>query len=140
MRLAAELTNRITLHETRRQRAEEVVTRCDRRLEHLELERAEQTRRRDEVRVVEERLERDLADIAHHLESAERECADMQRLFSRRRDEQAQQQGRLSGVRERGALLDELERRNEGLTAGVQQVLARARATSRVRFRRCSAW
>jgi chromosome segregation protein len=127
VRLAAELTNRITRHETRRQRAEEVISRCDRRSKQLELERAEQTRCRDEIRVVEERLERELADIACHLESAERECGDMQRLLSRRRDELAQQQGRLSGVRERAALLDEWERRNEGLTAGVQQVLARAR-------------
>ncbi len=39
----------------------------------------------------------------------------------------ALQRGRLSGICERAALLEELERRNEGLTAGVQQVLARAR-------------
>ncbi len=71
------------------------------------------------------------------LEVAQRELAENERLLSRRRDELAVQRGRLSGIGERAALLDELERRHEGLTAGVQQVLARAGA---IRTDRSSPW
>ena len=56
-----------------------------------------------------------------------RELDENHRLLTRRRDELSLQRGRLSGICERAALLEELERRNEGLTAGVQQVLARTR-------------
>ena len=72
---------------------------------------------------------------------ATRELDENHRLLTRRRDELSLQRGRLSGICERAALLDELERRNEGLdgrcAAGAG---ARAREPRRARFRRWSAW
>lgn len=135
VRLAAELSNQITLHDTQRQRAEEVMARCGQRLQQLEAQQVAQTRQREELLLAAREVETELEEVSEQLEQSERQCGEAQRLLSRRRDELSVQQGRRSGVRERAALLDELERRNEGLTAGVQQVLARARRETSGPFR-----
>ena len=59
-------------------------------------------------------------------QAAEQELAQEQRELAIRNDELAALRQRRSGVAERAAVLEELHRRQEGLTAGVKEVLARA--------------
>ena len=119
--------NEIALHDMQREAAEVTLARCSDRLENLHREQQRHARQLQAAQRAESSLAAQLAEIARQLEVAQRELAENERLLSRRRDELAVQRGRLSGIGERGALLDELERRHEGITAGVQQVLARAR-------------
>lgn len=59
-------------------------------------------------------------------QEAEQQLAQDQRELAIRNDELAALRQRRSGVAERAAVLDELNRRQEGVTAGVKEVLARA--------------
>ncbi|MFW6170174.1 MAG: chromosome segregation SMC family protein, partial [Planctomycetota bacterium] len=130
VRQVAQLANEITHQKTIAESAEQSVTRSGEKLDKLvqqqtqcnrEVEAAFQARKQ-----VGEEMERTAAD----LEAATRTLDENNRVLGRRRDELAVQRGRFNGIRERTALLEELERRHEGLTAGVQQVLAGARKQS----------
>ena len=59
-------------------------------------------------------------------QAAEQQLAQDQRELAIRNDELAALRQRRSGVAERAAVLEELHRRQEGVTAGVKEVLARA--------------
>jgi chromosome segregation protein len=65
---------------------------------------------------------------SHHelRQTAEQQLSEDQRELSIRNDELAALRQRRSGAAERAAVLEELQRRQEGLTAGVKEVLARA--------------
>lgn len=117
----------IALHESQRGTAESTLARCAARLAHLEREQQQFDDQLEQSRQGGVALGGELETVTRQLEVAQRELAENERLLSRRRDELAVQRGRLGGVSERAALLDELERRHEGLTAGVQQVVTRAR-------------
>lgn len=130
VRQIAHLSNEMTHQKERAKGAEQSVARSQEKLDKLAREQEEcnhcvkATRRAE--RDVSDKLDRTAAD----LEAATRTLDENKRLFGRRRDELSLQRGRLNGIRERAALLEELERRQEGLTAGVQQVLAGARKQS----------
>ncbi len=72
-------------------------------------------------------LDERIADLAQQTDAAELELNDHRRLLARRRDEGAALQSRLHGVTERLTVLEELEQRREGVTAGVKQLLENAR-------------
>ena len=77
------------------------------------------------------RRQRDEAaqDVQSHEElrqAAQQQLAREQRELAIRNDELAALRQRRSGVAERAAVLEELHRRQEGVTAGVKEVLARA--------------
>ncbi|MBM4090471.1 MAG: chromosome segregation protein SMC, partial [Planctomycetes bacterium] len=127
VRRAAQLTSELALYDAQCGAAEAAGVRCTQRLERLREQEARQTRQLEATLVHEQELAGALDETAARLAEAERELAEADRLLSRRRDELAVQNGRLSGITERAALLEELERRNEGLTAGVRQVLELAR-------------
>jgi chromosome segregation protein len=59
-------------------------------------------------------------------QAAEQQLAQEQRELANRNDELSALRQRRSGVAERAAVLEELHRRQEGVTAGVREVLARA--------------
>lgn len=124
---ASQTAGEIALHETQRAATESVLQRCREHLERLERERSEHGARLEAARQAEHAAAARLAELAGRLVTAERDRDENQRLLVSRREEVALQRARLEGVGERATLLDELERRNEGLTAGVQQVMARAR-------------
>ena len=124
---ASQCAAEIALHESQRGTAESTLARCAARLAHLEREHQQIDDQLEQTRQGGASLGGELESVTRQLEVAQRELAENERLLSRRRDELAVQRGRLGGVSERAALLDELERRHEGLTAGVQQVVTRAR-------------
>ncbi|MFP6666363.1 MAG: chromosome segregation protein SMC [Pirellulales bacterium] len=63
--------------------------------------------------------EHDFADAREHFSSQQSQLADAQQQL-------AQLRSQFSGVRERAAVLEELQRRQEGLNSGVKEVLAKA--------------
>lgn len=127
VRRAAELSNQITRHQTRRKNAESILARNQQRRQRLLREQQTHQQQVEEAQRGEASVRSRLEQIATELAQATRNLEETNRLLTRRRDELSLQRGRLSGICERGAVLDELERRKEGLTSGVQQVLARAR-------------
>ncbi|MHB8866521.1 MAG: coiled-coil domain-containing protein, partial [Pirellulaceae bacterium] len=127
VRQSSQWSNEITLHDMQRSAAELTLSRCSDRLEILAQDQQRHAHQWETARQAERSLEAQRDEFSGQVENAQRALDENDRLLSRRRDELAVQRGRLSGIGERAALLDELERRHEGLTAGVQQVLARAR-------------
>ncbi len=127
VRRAAQLSNEITRQTTRRKSAESRLAQNARRLDRLADEHCQFTAQLEAAQFTQQRIRTEIAAATSQLELATRAWDETNRLLARRRDELSLQRGRLGGVCERAALLEELERRNEGLTAGVQQVLARAR-------------
>ncbi len=123
---ASQCASELALADTQREAADAARTRCDTRLAQLRADAEQQTLQLDAARQAESVVDAERAALAESLDAAQRELEECQRLLSGRRDELAVRRARLQGVRERATLLDELQRRNEGLTAGVQQVLARA--------------
>ncbi len=127
MRSLSTLATQVTSLEADRNAVYGTVRRCDGRLAELESEHASHADQLRTAEADERRLVSELAESARQLEAADLELDENVRLVARRRDELAAQHGRLNGLVERVSLLDELERRHEGLTAGVQQVLELAK-------------
>ncbi len=110
------------------------IAACQRNMTSLE-ERLLQSRQtvndaRDQVEAFDAQLlalDQRIAQMALDADAAEVELADHRRLLARRRDEASALQGRLHGVTERLGVIEELESRREGVTAGVKQLLDLAR-------------
>ncbi len=130
VRGAAQLSNQITLQQTQRKNAETKLRQNQQKLTRLCNEQTQYAEQVEGVQLAQQRVRQAMEMTAAELDVLTRTLDENQRLLTRRRDELSLQRGRLSGIRERAALLDELERRKEGLTAGVQQVLAKARSQS----------
>lgn len=127
VRRGAELSNQITHQQTRCNNARQKLAQSQEKLEKLALEQEGRNRQLESAAEAETRLGAEMERTAAELDDANRSLDENNRLFARRRDEVALQRGRLNGIQQRAALLEELERRQEGLTAGVQQILAGAR-------------
>ncbi len=70
------------------------------------------------------KLDEDIASCAKELELAETKVNESRRTLQRRRDEIAALQVRLQGVTERLSVLQDLQRRQEGLSGGVRAILS----------------
>ena len=135
MRDAAALGNQISGLESQvaaalaaRQRNQQRMTDLDRQLDLLAAELDELRRRRTELgRRVDQRNQQ-LTDAKAQLAGLDRQSASRQR-------ELAQLQQHRSGLAERTSILEELERRHEGISPGVKEVLARARNATDGPFR-----
>jgi chromosome segregation protein len=71
--------------------------------------------------------DREISRLVGALDAEEVVLADHRRLLARRREEIAALQSRWHGVSERLTVLDELERRREGVTSGVKYLLEQVR-------------
>ena len=92
----------------------------------LGAERIEAARRRHQIAKTIDRLRAEQAEAQSRLEELERDQDDERRLWQRRQEERTALQSRLSGLRERADLLQQLEERREGVGAGPKEVLQRA--------------
>ena len=135
MRLSAALGNetsalesQVTASAAARQRYGERITQIDRSLDLLQEELDELRRRRTELTEESEQFAQRLAD-------AKNELADSQRRHAAQQNELSELRQRHSATAERIAVLDELEQRQEGLNAGVKDVLARASNKADPHFR-----
>ncbi len=100
-----------------RNRCQTQLSELDRQRDALAIEATERRRLRDEVN-------RTLAECEQQLAIGKTEVAERQRELAHQQKERARLEGQLNGARERAAVLAELERRLEGLGAGVKQILA----------------
>lgn len=92
--------------------------------------RAEQASLLEQAEQAERESARQLMEFDTQLEAARDELDESRHVLAGHRETLSAQQGRHSGVSERAAVLDELEERQEGLSAGVTRVLAQAREAS----------
>jgi len=113
------LENQVATTSTARDRSRSRITDLDRQIALVAAELDGFRRQRDEL----------AQNVQTHHElrqAAEQQLAQDQRELAIRNDELAALRQRRSGVAERVAVLEELHRRQEGVTAGVKEVLARA--------------
>jgi len=113
------LESQVATTSTARDRSRSRITDLDRQIAVVAAELDGFRRQRDEL----------AQNVQTHNElrqAAEQQLAQDQRELAIRNDELAALRQRRSGVAERAAVLDELHRRQEGVTAGVKEVLARA--------------
>ena len=128
MRLAASLGNETSALESQVAGASAVRQRCDERMAELDRTLDALQQQLDELRRCRER-----GDAAGRkrrpqslLAAEERACPSFGSSTPRGRSELSEMRERRSGAAERAAVLDELVRRHEGLSAGVKEVLQRA--------------
>ncbi len=123
LRTAAALTSETNTLEGRLSRTDETRERFSARLTELQSTRQ---RNQEEIQSLVER-ERDLQERldqrAADLVTARDDLADARRQHAARQKELGTWRERLSGITERAALLEELEKRHEGVEHGTQQVL-----------------
>ena len=113
------LENQVATTAAARDRGRSRIADLDRQIAEVAAELDGFRRQRDE-------LARDVQSHNELRQAAEEQLARDQRELAIRSDELAALRQRRSGVAERAAVLEELHRRQEGLTAGVKEVLARA--------------
>ena len=100
-------------------------------LEAIDRSCRDDVERLGEIRTRLAELEKGLGAVEEEIDIARQEEAEDQRIMERRRDELSALRSRLAGLRERADLLDQLQRRGEGIGAGAREVLGRAERASR---------
>ena len=113
------LESQVATTSAARDRSRSRIAELDRQIAAVAAELDGFRRQRDE-------LARDVQSHDELRQAAEQQLAQEQRELAIRNDELAALRQRRSGVAERAAVLEELHRRQEGVTAGVKEVLARA--------------
>ncbi len=116
--------------EARRVRANQRVAEAGRslssfqkRLEAAALRQSEAVEETDRAKQRVETLDRDIAAAAKEIELAEAKLSENRRTLERRREEISAFKIRLQGVTERQNVLQDLVRRQEGVSGGVQTIL-----------------
>ncbi|MHC4401851.1 MAG: chromosome segregation protein SMC [Planctomycetota bacterium] len=130
MRSAAALGNRISGLNTEVAAALAARRRCQERMADLD-------RQLIDLRAELDQLGRQRQDLAARLEERTEQCSAAGAQLARRREECTRRQSELaelrqrqSGLAERASVLEELEKRCEGMGTGVKQLLAQARSTT----------
>jgi chromosome segregation protein len=138
MRLSAALGNEISALDSQvsaaaavRQRNSQRMAELERQLGVLAAELQELVRRREQLAGAAEAGEQRLA-------AAKEQLVQSQQQLAARQNELAELRQRHSGATERAAVLEELERRQEGINAGVKEVLKQAADRNVAAFRAVS--
>jgi chromosome segregation protein len=126
MRTAATLGNEISGLESQVAGTSAVRERSRGRVADLERQIAAVGEELDILRRLRDELAKDVQSAQDNIRVTEQQLAEQQRELAIRNDELAALRQRRSGAAERAAVLDELHRRQEGVTAGVKEVLAKA--------------
>jgi chromosome segregation protein len=77
-----------------------------------------------------ESLDADIGDVVKGIELADAKLQESRRTLERRREEVSALKIRLQGVTERRSVLEDLQRRQEGISGGVRSILQQLRDTS----------
>ncbi len=125
-RSSATLGNQASGLESELKASQAAAERFVARLEELDEQCAGRAEELKSSRTDEQRLSEEANAKAAALEAAEVELAEGRRVLARRQEELAHLQGKYTGASQRAELLEELERENAGVDAGVQEVLAEA--------------
>jgi chromosome segregation protein len=135
MRVAATLGNEISALESQVASTSAVRERSSKRMTELDRQIGGLAAELDRLRRQGQELSRTAEDEEQLLISAKDQLALNQQELAARQAELAQLRQRRSGTAERASVLEELERRQEGITAGVKEVLKRATARDAGPFR-----
>lgn len=135
MRLAAALGNETSALESQVASASAARMRCADRIADLDKTLDLLQRELDELRRRRSEAAQEAEEQAESLSAAKDQLAQCEQQQAARQDELTELRRRHSGAAERAAVLDELVRRHEGLSAGVKEVLGRAANPSDSVFR-----
>ena len=138
MRTAASLGNETSSLESQAAAAAALRQRCQQRMAELDRDLDALRQEFDELRRRREQATRQVEEEAQSLADAENTLAQFQQRCEAGQKELAEMRERRSGAAERSAVLDELVRRHDGLSAGVKEVLAAGRQSGRRRLSRRS--
>lgn len=127
MRLLATLGNQISGLETEVAAADASRGRCRQRLAELDEQSTALAAEWNQLAAEGERLSQCVDEQTAQWSAAKAALVECDQRLGRRRNELGELRQRRSGLRERIAVLEELERRHEGLSPGVQEVLIRSR-------------
>ena len=126
MRLAAALGNETTALDGQVAAAAAAAERCGDRIAELDRTLDVLQRELDELRRRRAQGTQQAEEQTQWLAAAKEKLAQCQRQHTAQEKELSEMRERHSGAAERAAVLEELVRRQEGLSAGVKEVLARA--------------
>jgi chromosome segregation protein len=126
-REAAVVNGQAQLLEARQQSATDSLARLDEELTSLEQSRQRLAADARRAAAALEHAAHNDEQAAGQLKSAQHDLTQGRRRLTTVHRRQAEIDGRLTGARERTAVLEELERRLEGLTSGAKEVLSLAR-------------
>ncbi|QDU93655.1 chromosome segregation protein SMC [Lignipirellula cremea] len=135
MRLSASLGNQVSSTRSRLAAVEAAVNRGRTQLEELAETLDQQTEQLAILEAEQTRLEKLTQSKREELDAARKDLVESRRDQTLLQDELNQLRNRHSGDVQRAEVLSELEKRFEGLTTGVKEVLARARQESEGPFR-----
>ncbi|MEO2045360.1 MAG: chromosome segregation protein SMC [Pirellulales bacterium] len=123
VRNAALLDNQIESLNSQQQTAIASSERCGKQIEIFEANRIEYVQQLDNVQAEHGRLIPATEKSNRHLEAAQQKLRQARTQLAGSQKQLAELQGQLTGARERAIVLEELERRLDGLSAGVKEVL-----------------
>ena len=126
MRSAASLGNESSSLESQVAGASAVRQRCDERMAELDRTLDALQQQLEQLRQWREEVTRQAEDEAESLLAAENELVQLRRQHDDQQKQLSEMRERRTGAAERAAVLDEIVRRHEGLSAGVKEVLQRA--------------
>ena len=125
-RSVTSLGNRSGAYETKRETLDKGVSEQQRRLQDIDKSHRSLTAELEISQQGEKELATKVGMLEERLAAITEDTAEKQRVMGRRGQELAQWQGRYSGVTERADVLEDLERKQEGISPGVKEVLTRA--------------
>ncbi len=123
IRNAALLDNQIDLFKSRQQTAQASIEKCGRRMGTLTASQHAYKEQLEKAQADLHRLTPATEQSARQLEAAQQKLRQARTQLAGSQKQLAELQGRLTGARERSIVLEELERRLDGLSAGVKEVL-----------------
>ncbi len=135
MRMAAALGNESSSLQSRLDAAAAACGRSKLRLTELDRQREVLDAETENLRRLHQELSRQVDESDTLLQTAKSQLADCEKQHATQKDELASLRQRHSRVSERASVLEELHRRQEGLSAGVKEVLAQSRDSSSSPFR-----
>ena len=135
MRLVAALGNEISALESQRSAADASRQRCRERLVELDRTLHALQSELDDLRRLRTQATQEAEQRAQWLAVAKDQLAQQQQRQAAAQNDLSELRQRQSAATERAAVLDELVRRQEGLSAGVKEVLARAADPADALFR-----
>ncbi len=130
MRSAAALGNETSSLETQVAAADTTHRRCRERIGQLDRRFEDLASELNELRRGREELAREVEDRQSLFAAAKEQLAGAKLQYESQQAELSELHRRRSGAAERASVLEELQRRQEGLSAGVKEVLARAENSS----------
>jgi len=130
LRRAADLQSRISALNSQLEATERTRKQRSEQIEELSRSRERVSEALDEARRRQVVLARETHQFETRLRDAREALSQLRRSLDARQKEQSQLSGRRTGAAERAAVLEELEKRQEGLSGSVKQILLEARAAS----------